>query len=74
MVIELDEDSWDGYCRALGNYGVATWGYITDEALKDGQAVIQMAVESLIQDGEEGREGTENEVPVLDEPRVAATT
>ena len=49
VVVEPDEDRWHAYCPALVNQGAATWGYTEQEALQQIQEVVQIVVESLVE-------------------------
>ena len=49
VVVEPDEDRWHAYCPALIGQGAATWGYTQQEALRQIQEVVQMVVESLVE-------------------------
>lgn len=51
VVVEPDEDRWFAYCPALHTKGAATWGYTQEEALKNIREVLEMTVESIIEDG-----------------------
>jgi predicted RNase H-like HicB family nuclease len=52
IVIEPDEDRWVVYSPLLKEKGGATWGYTKEEALKNINEVLEMVVESMIEDGE----------------------
>jgi predicted RNase H-like HicB family nuclease len=51
VVIEPDEDRWSAHGPALLTDGAATWGNPPEEALKPHQAVVQMGIEPLREDG-----------------------
>ena len=51
IVIEPDEDRWAVYSPLLKEKGGATWGYTKEEALKNINEVLEMVVESMIEDG-----------------------
>ncbi len=51
VVVEPDEDRWHAYCPALEKYGAATWGNTKEEALTHIQAVVQMVVSELAEEG-----------------------
>ncbi|MFW6105675.1 MAG: type II toxin-antitoxin system HicB family antitoxin [Chloroflexota bacterium] len=73
VVVEPDEDRWFAYCPVLENKGGATWGYTKEEALKNIREVVEMTVESMIENGESIPEEPETEVKVSSEPLVAIT-
>jgi predicted RNase H-like HicB family nuclease len=50
IVIEPDEDRWVAYSPLLKEKGGATWGYTKEEALKNINEVLEMVVESMIED------------------------
>ena len=52
VVVEPDEDQWSAYCPALLTQGAATWGDKEEEALKHINEVVQMVVQTLLEDGE----------------------
>ena len=52
VVVEPDEDRWFACCPALEKYAAATWGYTREEALKNIEEVLQMTIESMIEDGQ----------------------
>jgi predicted RNase H-like HicB family nuclease len=52
IVIEPDDDRWVAYSPLLKEKGGATWGYTREEALKNINEVLEMVVESMIEDGE----------------------
>jgi predicted RNase H-like HicB family nuclease len=54
VVVEPDEDRWHAYCPALASQGAATWGYTQQEALQQIQEVVEMVVESLIEQAGHG--------------------
>ncbi len=50
--VEPDENRcWHAYCPALEKYGAATWGNTKEEALTHIQAVVQMVVSELAEEG-----------------------
>ena len=51
VVVEPDENRWHAYCPALEKYGAATWGNTKEEALTHIQAVVQMVVSELAEEG-----------------------
>ena len=69
VVVEPDEDKWSAYCPALLTQGAATWGNTEEEALKHIQEVVQMVVQTLLEDGEPIPE----DVLVSKEPLVSIT-
>ena len=69
VVVEPDEDKWSAYCPALLTQGAATWGNTEEEALKHIQEVVQMVVQTLLEDGEPIPE----DVLVSQEPLVSIT-
>ena len=69
VVVEPDEDKWSAYCPALLTQGAATWGNTAEEALKHIHEVVQMVVQTLIEDGELIPE----DVLVSPEPLVSIT-
>lgn len=69
IVVEPDDDRWRAFAPVLEARGAATWGYTKDEALKNIQAVAQIVVEDLLNDGEP----LPSEVTVSDGPVVAVT-
>jgi predicted RNase H-like HicB family nuclease len=52
IVVEPDGERWHAYCPALMQQGGATWGHTQQEALKNIHEVIQMVVESMMEQGE----------------------
>ena len=52
IIIEPDEDRWIAYSPLLKEKGGATWGYTKEETLKNINEVLEMVVESMIEDGE----------------------
>jgi len=70
VVVEPDEDRWYAYCPALEDKVGATWGYTREEALRNIREVVEMTIESMIEDGEPiPKKG----VNVYSEPLVAVT-
>lgn len=74
VVIEEDpfEDgkvAYHAYCPGLK--GASTWGYTTEEALKNIREVVEMVVESMKDRGEPIPEKAV--IEVSEEPRVAVT-
>ena len=69
VVVEPDEDKWSAYCPALLKQGASTWGDTKEEALKHIHEVVQMVVETLLEDGEPIPE----DVLVSKEPLVSIT-
>ena len=51
-VVEPDEDRWFACCPTLEDEGVATWGYTSEEALKNLGEVLEMTIESMTDHGE----------------------
>ncbi|MBF0552960.1 MAG: type II toxin-antitoxin system HicB family antitoxin [Nitrospirae bacterium] len=58
VVVEPDDDRWFAYCPALHTKGAATWGYTQEEALKNIREVVEMTVETMLEDNEP--------IPVID--------
>ena len=52
VVLEPDDGRWRAFVPELESKGAATWGHTREEALRNIQEVIQMVVESLLEDGE----------------------
>jgi predicted RNase H-like HicB family nuclease len=52
IIVDPDEDRWISYSPLLKEKGGATWGYTKEEALKNINEVLEMVVESMIEDGE----------------------
>jgi predicted RNase H-like HicB family nuclease len=52
VVVEPDEDKWSAYCPALLKQGAATWGDTEEEALRHIHEVVEMVVQTLLEDGE----------------------
>jgi len=73
VAVEPDEDRWFAYCPALEEKGGATWGYTKEEALKNIKEVVEMTVQSMIEDGEPIPAEPETEVKISSEPLVAVT-
>ena len=69
VVVEPDEDKWSAYCPALLKQGASTWGDTEEEALKNIHEVVQMVVQTLIEDSEPIPE----DVLVSKEPLVSIT-
>jgi len=69
VVVKRDEDVWRAYVPALEERGAATWGHTKEEALGNLQEVLQMVMESLLEDGEP----LPPDVSVSDQPVVAVT-
>ena len=69
VVVEPDEDKWSAYCPALLKQGAATWGNTEEEALRHIHEVVQMVVQTLLEDGEPIPE----DVLVSKEPLVSIT-
>lgn len=67
VALEPDEDVWRAYVPELESKGAATWGQTKEEALRNIQGVLQMVVESLLEDGESIPAG----IAVSDRARVA---
>ncbi|MEO5359074.1 MAG: type II toxin-antitoxin system HicB family antitoxin [Nitrospirota bacterium] len=65
VVIEPDEDRWFAYCPALHTKGAATWGYTQEEALKNIHEVVEMTVETMIEDNEPIPESEETGVKIF---------
>ena len=70
VVVEPDEDRWHAYCPALERQGASTWGQTRQEALKHINEVVQLVVESMIENGDQLPEATREEVQITVEPRV----
>lgn len=51
VVLEPGEDVWRASVPDLEAHGASTWGYTCDEALRNVQEVMQMALEELIENG-----------------------
>ena len=73
VVVELDEDRWHAYCRALEQQGASTWGYTREEALKHIHEVVELVVESMMEHGETLPDVSTDDVEVTVEPRVTVT-
>ena len=71
VVVEPDDDRWSAYAPALVAKGGATWGHTKEEALKHIQEVIQMVVETLVEDGEPIPLEPKDMVQVSEEPAVS---
>ncbi len=71
VIVEPDDDRWSAYAPALVAKGGATWGDTKEEALKHIQEVVQMVVETLIEDGEAIPLEPKDAVQVLEEPAVS---
>ena len=76
VVIEDDEfedgrKAFHAYCPALEDFGVATWGYTREEALKNIREVVQMVIDELVQEGKEFP--PDAIVAELESPSVVAT-
>ena len=69
VVVEPDEDKWSAYCPALLQQGAATWGDTEAEALQHIHEVVQMVVQTLLEDGEP----IPKDVLVSQEPLVSIT-
>jgi predicted RNase H-like HicB family nuclease len=74
IVIEPDEDRWVVYSPLLKEKGGATWGYTKEEALKNINEVLEMVVESMIEDGEPVPEESFIETAETVKSEVAITT
>ena len=68
-VVEPDDDKWSAYCPALLKQGASTWGDTEAEALKHIHEVVQMVVQTLMEDGEP----IPKDVLVSQEPLVSIT-
>ncbi len=73
VVMEPDEDGWHVCCPALVEQGAATWGQTPEEAMKNIQEVVEMVIESLIEDGERIPDEPHDQVHVSDVPEVSVT-
>ncbi len=69
VVVEPDEDKWSAYCPALLKQGASTWGNTEAEALQHIHEVVQMVVQTLLEDGEP----IPKDVLVSQEPLVSIT-
>ena len=69
VVVEPDDDKWSAYCPALLKQGASTWGDTEAEALKHIHEVVQMVVQTLLEDGEP----IPKDVLVSQEPLVSIT-
>ena len=69
VVVEPDDDKWSAYCPALLKQGASTWGDTEAEALKHIHEVVQMVVQTLMEDGEP----IPKDVLVSQEPLVSIT-
>ncbi len=69
VVVEPDEDKWSAYCPALLTQGASTWGDTEAEALQHIHEVVQMVVQTLLEDGEP----IPKDVLVSQEPLVSIT-
>ena len=72
VAVESDEDRGAAYCPALVRQGASTRGCTPEEALKNIQAVLQMARLSMREHGEIIPEG-QPDMEVYPETRVAVT-
>ncbi len=70
VVVEPDEDRWHAYCPALESQGASTWGHTKEEALKHIDEVVQLVVESMVEQGEPLPEESTQDVQITVEPRV----
>ena len=79
VVVEPDEDfdgnpsGWRAFCPALERQGASTWGATESEALKNIDVVVHMAVESMLEHGEDVPQDANGLAEVTVEPRVAVT-
>jgi predicted RNase H-like HicB family nuclease len=78
--IELEEDAFEdgrmayhAYCPALKDRGASTWGYTKQEAIKNIREVVEMTIESMLEDGEGLPEESSAEVSIRSEPIVSVT-
>jgi predicted RNase H-like HicB family nuclease len=71
IVVEPDGERWHAYCPALVGQGGATWGYTQQEALKNIHEVIQLVVESMMEQGEALPAEPADQVQVSGEPQAA---
>jgi predicted RNase H-like HicB family nuclease len=69
VVVEPDNDAWRAFVPVLEAKGASTWGKTKEEALRNIEEVVQMVVESLLEDGE----SLPKEVTVSDQPMIAVT-
>ncbi len=69
VVVEPDDDKWSAYCPALLTQGASTWGDTEAEALQHIHEVVQMVVQTLLEDGEP----IPKDVLVSQEPLVSIT-
>ena len=71
IVVEPDGERWHAYCPALVGQGGATWGHTQQEALKNIHEVIQVVVESMMEQGVALPIEPADQVQVFGEPQVA---
>ena len=69
VILEPDEEAWRAYIPDLEDKGGATWAKTKEEALRNIHEVAQMAIESMIEDGEALPQG----ITEVDEPVIAVT-
>lgn len=70
VVVEPDDDRWSAYCPLLLEKGASTWGATREEALRNIQEVVEMVVESLLEEGEAIPGEPAEQVQVMTGPRV----
>ncbi len=79
IVLEQDEDfdgnssGWLATCPSLVEKGASAWGSTQEEAVKNLREVLEMTVEGLIENGESFPIRENEDIQVLEEPRVAIT-
>ena len=79
IVLEQDEDfdgnasGWLATCPTLVEKGASAWGETQEEAVKNLREVLEMTLEGLIEAGEAIPHKGNDDIEVLEEPRVAVT-
>ena len=79
IVIEQDEDfdgnpsGWLAYCPALRSQGAAAGGETREEALSNIREVIEMTVESLVEEGRSLPINSNGDIQLLESPSVVVT-
>ena len=73
VVVEPDEDCWQAYCPTLEKYAAYTWGYTSEEALRNIKEVLEMILEELVEDNLPIPEDSEQGVLTSAEQRVAVS-
>ena len=79
IVLEQDEDfdcnasGWLATCPTLVEKGASAWGETQEKAVKNLSEVLEMTLEGLIEAGEPILYKGNDDIQVLEEPRVAVT-